>query len=156
MKKNTDLQTLNSAIQEKIKLNDTLVQQKNDNIKHLKSTLDEFKEINKTLKKDVATKDATIRNLQTSLKVKDECNNNLESEKDIKGQKLSMREEFIKHQEDVVNKLSSDLVSERAESEEIKNRLTVSTIKIKELDNNNKYLKQLTDNNNDNFQKIEA
>lgn len=156
MKKNTDLQTLNSAIEEKIKLNDTLVQQKNDNIRNLQNSIDEFKAINKSLKQDVAMKDATIRNLETSLKVKDECNNNLESEKDIKGQKLSMREEFIKHQDEVINKLSSDLVSERSQSEEIKNRLSVSLIKIKELDNSNRYLKQLTDSNSDKFQKIEA
>jgi len=137
MKLNSDLQTKNFAIEEKIKLNDTLVQQKNENIKDLQIKLDEFKELTKNLKENLALKEANIRNLETKLKVKDENNNNLASEKDIKSEKLTMREDFIKHQEIVIQKLSSDLISERSEGEETKNRLTVSIIKIKEISKSN-------------------
>lgn len=156
MKQNTDLQSQNTAIEEKMKLNDTLVLQKNENIKELHSQLDDLKLLNKNLKQDLAECHSNIRNLETSLKVRDECNSNLENEKDVKKQKLAMREEFIKHQDEIIDKLSSDLVSERSSAEEIKNKLSVCLIKIKELDYNNKYLKKLTETNNDNFHKLDS
>jgi len=116
-----------------MKLNDTLVQQKNENIKDLHTQLEDYKNLNINLKQELAACHSNIRNLETSLIVSQESNNNLSNEKDVKKEKLEMREEFIRHQDTIINKLSTDIVTERTQAEDVKNRLSVSMIKIKEL-----------------------